>query len=274
MKHQRRTSQRLGLLILLLLDAGSGSRMHGGAPLTADEVMKKAVERAQQAKVQKERPAYTYKKATITEELDVAGKVKERKEKLYEVVVDSGLTYLRLVNVNGKNLSPEELKKQEERELRDREKLAQRKTSKGGDDREHFLTRELIAKYDFAVADRKTINGRPAYVLTFQPKPGVPLKQVADRLLNQVAGKLWIDEQEFEIARIEIHLQSEVTLWGGMLASLKRFNFTLGRNRLEDGVWFNTWSKGDFEGRKLLDAARIRTQSESTGFRRVDGRSG
>jgi len=274
MKHDCPHCRRFGLLALLVLSSGLATSLPGKTQPSADEIMQKAVERAQRAKGQQERPSYTYKKSTITEELDASGKVKERKEKLYEVVVDSGLTYLKLVEVNGKSLPPDELKKQEERELRDREKLAQKKTSNGGDDRENFLTRELVAKYDFAIVDKRLINNRPAYVLAFQPKPGLAIKQAADRLLNQLIGKLWIDEQEFEIARIEIRLQSEVTLWGGVLASLKRFTFTLGRTRLEDGVWFNTASTGDFEGRKLLDSARIRTQSESTNFRRVNGRRG
>src|SRR6185295_7179686 len=97
----------------------------------------------------------------LTEELDANGNVKGRKERLYEAVFDSGLTYLRLVKVNGKALPAGELRKQEERELKDRETLAQRKTAQGGDDRENFLTAELIAKYKFDIVDRKPVNGRP-----------------------------------------------------------------------------------------------------------------
>ncbi|MBI3848874.1 MAG: hypothetical protein HY298_01085 [Verrucomicrobia bacterium] len=261
---------RVGWVALLVLSGGVASLLHGKTPLTADEVMQKAVERARWSASQPARPNYTYTKITLTEELDATGKVKDRTERFYEGVFDAGLTYLRLVKVNGKVLPASELKKQEQRELKDRETLAQRKTVKGGDDRENFLTAELIAKYKFAIVDRQPINGRPTYVLTYQPRPGLPLKHVADRLLNQLAGKLWIDEQEFEIAKIEVHLQSEVTLWGGLLASLKRFTFTLTRVRLEDGVWFNTVSNGDFEGRKLLDNTHVRTQSESTNFRRID----
>ena len=264
----------LGLLALLVLSGGAGSWLRATTPLSADEVMQKAVERARWSAAQHARPNYTYTKITVLEDLEASGKVKDRKEKLYEAVFDSGLTYLRLVKVNGKALPAGELKKQEERELKDRETLAQRKTAKGGDDRENFLTSELIAKYHFAMVDRKSVTGRPAYVLTFQPKPGLPQKQAADRLLNHLAGKLWIDEQEFEIAKIEIHLQSEVTLWGGLLASLKQFTFTLSRTRIEDGVWFNARSMGDFEGRKLLDNAHFRTQSESTNFRRIERRRG
>jgi hypothetical protein len=274
MRRDRFHFWRGGVLALLLLSEVVQPSLYGQVSLSADEVMQKAVERARWSAAQRSHPDYTYTKITLTEELDATGKVKERKERFYEAVFDSGLTYLRLVKVNGKALPPGELKKQEERELKDRETLAQRKTVKGGDDRENFLTSELIAKYNFAVVDRKSINSRPAYVLTFQPKPGLLQKQVADRLLNHLAGKIWIDEQEFEIAKIEVHLQSEVTLWGGILASLKRFTFTLSRTRVEDGVWFNAVSAGDFEGRKLLDNAHVRTQSESTNFRRVDGRRG
>ena len=262
------------LFALLVLSGGLGQVLQAEKTLSANEVMQKAVERARWSATQHDRPNYTYTKITVSEDLDANGKVKERKEKLYEGVVESGLTFLRLVKVNGKSLPPGELKKQEERELKDRETLAQRKSAKGGDDRENFLTSELIAKYNFAIVDRKPVNGRPAYVLTFQPKPGLPLKRVSDRLLNQLAGKIWIDEQEFEIAKIEVHLQSEVTLWGGILASMKRLTFTLGRTRLEDGIWFNATSTGDFEGRKLLDLAHVRTQSESNNFRRVDRRRG
>ena len=261
-------------MALLLLGGSAGSLLRAETPLAADEVMQKAVERARWSATQQDRPNYTYTKITVTEELDANGKVKERKEKLYEGVVESGLTYLRLIKVNGQNLPAVELRKQEERELKDRETLAQRKSANGGDDRENFLTTELIAKYIFAVVDRKPVNDRPAYVLTFRPKPGLLQKRVADRLLNHLGGKIWIDEQEFEIAKIEIHLQSEVSLWGGFLASLKGFSFTLSRTRVEDGVWFNSMSNGDFEGRKLMDNAHVRTQSQSTNFRRVDRRRG
>jgi hypothetical protein len=53
-----------------------------------------------------------------------------------------------------------------------------------------------------------------------------------------------------------------VTLWGGVLGALKRFDYNLERERLKDGFWFNRVSSGDFEMRKLFFGKRFRTQSE------------
>ena len=48
--------------------------------LSADEVMMKAVERAQHAERELRRPDYLFSKLSISEELDDRGRVKERKE--------------------------------------------------------------------------------------------------------------------------------------------------------------------------------------------------
>jgi hypothetical protein len=145
--------------------------------------------------------------------------------------------------------------------------------SKGdGDNRENFLNGDLLDKYAFTLVGEESFNGRPTYALTFQPKSNsLPVKQMIDRLLNQLSGKVWIDAAEFEIAKGELRLQNEVNLWGGLLGSLSRFSFTLKRSRIDDGVWFNKSSSGDFEGRKLLEPTRIKTYSESSEFRRLDG---
>jgi hypothetical protein len=90
-----------------------------------------------------------------------------------------------------------------------------------------------------------------------------------DRLLNQLSGTLWIDAEEFEVARAEVSLQSEVNLLGGLIGSLKKLAYTLERTRVAEGVWFSTLANGDFQGRKLLDPTHIKTKSQSVHFHRV-----
>jgi hypothetical protein len=95
------------------------------------------------------------------------------------------------------------------------------------------------------------------------------VKKLTDRFVNQMAGTAWIDAEDFEIARAEIHLKAEVALWGGMVGTLRHCRFTLERTRLTDGSWFNSYSHGIFEGRKLLEPMLIRTRSESSNFRQA-----
>jgi hypothetical protein len=71
------------------------------------------------------------------------------------------------------------------------------------------------------------------------------------------------------MAQAQVHLSSEIDLLGGVIGSLKKLAYTMTRTRVGEGIWFNTFSSGDFEGRKLLDSMRIKTKSQSSNFRRV-----
>jgi hypothetical protein len=237
--------------------------------LTADDIMQKAANASQRAALDS-RPDYGYNKFTVTEEFDGAGRLKEHKEKNYDVLMRGGLSYLRLTRINGSKLAGGELKKQEDLEVANRRKMTLIGENGRGDNREHFLTTELVAKYNFTLLGEEDVNGRPAFLLTFRPKtPSPAIKHVTDRLLNQLSGKVWIDESEFQIAKAEVHLQTQVNLCYGLLGSLSKLSFTLERARVADGVWYNKSSLGDFEGRKLLEPTRIKTKSESSNFRRL-----
>jgi hypothetical protein len=256
-------------MVGLLLGSLAPGRSAPAAPLSAEEIMRRAVERAESPGCRAERPDYQYRKHTISEEVDKKGRLKEHKEKLYDVLVQSGFSSLKLLQVNGQDLPPEELKKQAEHDDAERAKLADTKPDKRGDNRENFLTAELVSKYKFTLVEQKQLKDRPTYVLSFEPKANLPIKKLTDRFVNHIAGTVWIDAEDFEIAKADLHLQGEVPLWGGIIGTLRRCDFTLQRIRLSDGVWFSSFSHGIFEGRKLLEPMLIKTMSESSDFRRV-----
>ena len=236
--------------------------------LTAPEIIQKAIARGQQDQ-QGSVPDFIYRKQTVTEELDSAGKVKEHREKLYEISYRDGLSHSKLLQVNGHAPSESDLKQQSDNEMSIRQLTGEPKQGKG-DNRENFLTAELAARFDFTLAGTTNLNGRAAYQISFQPKnPQLPVHHMVDRLLNQLSGTIWIDTGEFEVARAEVSLGKEVNLLGGIIGSLKKLTYTLERTRVADGVWFSTLSNGDFLGRKLLDATHIKTKSQSIHFHRL-----
>jgi hypothetical protein len=235
--------------------------------LSADDIIRQAVARAQKRADSANRSGYAYTKVAVTEELDGAGKVTDRQKRVYEVQFQSGETFLKLVELNGKPLASSDRKKQAENEAKFSRLLGQSKNGKG-DRRENFLTADLVARFDFRFACREEINGRTAFQLKFQPKnPTPPSHHIIDRFLDRMSGTLWVDTEDFEVARVDIKLGSQVDLLGGVLGSLKKMAFTLVRTRLADGQWFNVSSNGDFEGRKLLDSTRYKTTSRCVNFR-------
>jgi hypothetical protein len=234
--------------------------------LSADQIIQKAVARAQGSSARPGKGAYTYTKLTVMEELDSAGKVKEHKEKVYQVNFREGATYAKLVEVNGHAPGQADLKKQAENESNASQMTGSK--SKKGENRENFLTPEIVERFDFRLVRQTNFNGRATYQVAFQPKHPAPASHhMVDRLLDRISGMVWIDAEEFEIARAELQLGSEVNLLGGVVGSLKKLVYTMTCTRIDDGLWFRTSSFGDFEGRKLVDAMRIKTSSQAINFR-------
>jgi hypothetical protein len=244
-----------------------------GSTLTADEIMQKAVARSEAVRKTGVTNAVSYTKVTSQQDMDSSGELKERKDKTYKVEVKKGLTYLTLVQLNGADLSGDEQKRENLKETERRNKMRGSDGKKGGDERENFLTAELVSKYEYTLVGTTNIQGRDSYHLSFAPRKGLKINQIADRLVNNIYGEIWIDAGDFEIARAQLHLKSEVTLWGGMLASLRKFSFEIQRTPF-NGLWLNTFSQGEFEGRKLFDSVRMKTRSESRDFKPILSQEG
>jgi hypothetical protein len=256
------------VLPLLALAALGQSKLLAQNALSADQIVQKAVVRAQNPPAKPGKSAYTYTKLAVTEEFDSAGKMKERKEKVYQVNFRNGSTYAKLVEVNGHAPAEADLKKQAENES-DARQMTGSKSNKP-ENRENFLTPEIVSRFDFTLVGQTNFNGRATYQVAFRPKNPAPQSHhIIDRLLDRISGTVLIDAQEFEIARAELHLGSEVNLLGGVVGSLKKLVYTMTCTRLDDGLWFKTSSFGDFEGRKLIDAMRIKTSSQAINFRRL-----
>ena len=264
---------RFGAAGAFLLSAAIGFSAAAPFTLTAGQIVKKTVERAQTIQSANRQSDYSYTKFSVTEEFNGKGKLREKKEKL--LLFESGRGRLSQLKLNGRALSGAEFRKQEEAALEARQQVTDSKSNRHDDNWEKYITPQLVAKYSFKMLGEEIINGRPAYVVGFEPaSSNLPVNHLMDRLTNRLGGKVWIDEQDFEVARAQVGLRGEVVLWGGVLGNFKKCNFTVERSRVDEHVWFNTATNGEFEGRKLLEPTHIRTRSESSNFHKTARRAG
>jgi hypothetical protein len=244
----------------------SASAPGGPTESTAESIIQKAVARAATNPAASDGPGYTYTKINVTEQFDTKGHVKERKERMFQVYFRAGTSYVKLLQVNGHAPAQADVKLQAETQSSVHQFFGQ--PSSGGDTHDAFLTPELAARFDYGLVGKVLFNGRPTYQIGFQPKsPEPPVHHIADRLLNHISGTLWIDAEEYEIARADIQLGAEVDLLGGVIGCLRKLAYTMTRTRVAEGVWLHSFSSGDFEGRKLLEPMRIKMKSECTDFR-------
>ncbi|HZO84483.1 MAG TPA: hypothetical protein VFC26_04680, partial [Verrucomicrobiae bacterium] len=145
------------------------------------------------------------------------------------------------------------------------------RVARRSDNWERLLTTELISRYKFTLVRQEPFNGRMAHMLTFKPAGGeLPVREISDRFINNLCGTIWVDAEDFEIAKADLWLRSEVTLWGGLLGALRKFDYKVERIRLDDGVWFNRHARGEFAGRKFVDRVFMRTRVQCGDFERID----
>ncbi len=232
------------------------------------------IERARAVAEAEQGPQYTYEKRTVLERLDAAGTSVGSEEKLHQVILIRGLPFNRLVKIQGRELNAEEFKREEAKEERfqqrflsaDRRKMAAQKTA--------LVTPELLDRYQFAVQERVALSNRPTLVLTFKPKNTHPPEgKVQDKLLNRMAGTLWVDEADADTARVVARLVEPVSLgFLGWMGSLSRCELSLERQRMPDGVWINTRMTLLMHCRRLTTALRFRLTEDSRGFQRVEAK--
>jgi hypothetical protein len=229
--------------------------------------MDRVIERAAQVAQAGEAAKHTYQKQSTFEELDAGGAAIRSTQKTYQVVLIGGWPFSRLVKVQGLDLSPAQLQREDEREQRFRNKLAGRDLGKAAQDKQPLVLPDLVARYNFTVLSNEVCQTRNTVVLQFTPKPTNPENTLQDRIYNRLAGRIWVDEQEAEVAKLDVHLTEEFSLgWVGLLGSLTRCDLNMERKRLPDGTWVNAKNIMLILGRKLLTPKRFRTIEVSSDF--------
>jgi hypothetical protein len=199
---------------------------------------------------------YTFTETFREARLDAKGSVKKSKTEIYEVYpsVDFGKTYRRLVARDGTPISPAQLadqdRKQEakadakERRLaaedeaaRDRRRARQEERKR----KERAVIEEVFRMDDIAVVGRESIDGRPTVVVQFAPRPGFRPATQGGKVIQKLAGKAWIDEEDRQLVRLEAKLLDSLGVGPGGFARLQKGATAYFHRRKVNGeIWLPT----------------------------------
>ena len=112
---------------------------------------------------------------------------------------------------------------------------------------------ELIKRFQFTLVGREMLNGRPALVADFKPASNhLPVNSLADKFLNQAAGRVWIDEEDYAIAQAKVRLSQPVSILGGIVGAVWKFTYDFTRARTPEGYWFARSLDWHLEGREVV----------------------
>jgi hypothetical protein len=115
------------------------------------------------------------------------------------------------------------------------------------------LSDDLVERFDFKLVGREITNGCSALVLDFAPKKKkLPENGLRDRVVNRMAGRVWVDEREFAIRKATLRLTESLSIVGGIVGEARKFEYSFHRERTDDGLWYVTNSEWHLEGREVL----------------------
>lgn len=233
-----------------------------GRPLPDIAALLHAVE-AHQKEIEKLQEQYTCDMAQEEFSVDKHGALKPGDTEEDQVFYLGGDEVDRLVKKNGKPLSPAEEKKQDEhiqKAVRDYEKKQAKEAKEaqqGGEPKKKNDDDLKIS--DFLRIDRftnprwETYRGHEVIVFDFEPNPAFKPTSIAEHVLHELSGAIWIDQQDADAVRLEAYFKNSFKLAGGLLASLQKGSaFTFEQAKINNEVWMPSYLEVHFNAKVLL----------------------
>jgi hypothetical protein len=191
---------------------------------------------------------YAYDIVELREEMDGSGRVVERKSRRYQVFHVKGRPVRRLTEEDGRALSPEKQAKENGRV--DKLVLAIL-ADRAASERPGVRLSAILERYDFHSVGRENVDGRSALVLEFVPLPG-SRRLDGDNVLRRLEGRLWVDEEEGELVRVQLRNTSGIRFALGLGASVSALSVQMEFRKVGETLWFPHRVEFDVTGRKLL----------------------
>lgn len=130
------------------------------------------------------------------------------------------------------------------------------------------LNDDLLKRFKFTMAGHETLNDRPTLVFDFVPvSRDLPERTIKDRFINKAAGRAWVDEADAVIVKADLRLTEKLSVAGGLVGALWKFNFKFNRERLPDGLWFTRDTNWHLEGREFFTRKFMDYHEERTNVR-------
>ena len=200
------------------------------------------------------RENYTYHNVSTTEELDSSGRVTKTEVAENEVFFVNSHRIERTVKKDGKLLNDHDLQKEQERITKLVEKAE--KTPPGqrleGQNSTISIT-HLLDIMQVSNPRRESFRGRTTIIFDFAGRRDANTHGIAEDASKKIAGTLWVDDRDRQVARMEAHFTDNFHVGGGLLANVQKgSSFYFDQAPVNGEIWFPTGAEGHIEARVLL----------------------
>ena len=197
-------------------------------------------------------------------EFEKDGKVKKTEVKEYTFFYLNGDEVSTLVKKDGKPLSDAEQKKESERvqkEIQDIQKREAKKKAKDEKAKEEGKKKDdddpdietFLRACQFVNPRRERFRGQDVLVFDFEPNPEYKAHKLVEKVVQKLAGVIWIDQQAHDVARLEAYFVGDFRFAGGLIANLQKgTSFIFEQAYINNEVWLPTSMEAHVGVRLLL----------------------
>lgn len=189
---------------------------------------------------------YTYIDREVQHKLDGKGNSKSTEVKTYEILEIYGEQVRRLIAKDDKPLDSQEAAKQDEKiqkiidkrrnESDEERKKREEKEEKQREEDRKFV-HEVADAYNFTLVGTEQVDGRDAWVIDGEPRPGFEPHMKESKFLSKFRGRVWIDKSDLQLAKMDVEAIETVSV-GLVLARVhKGTRFQLQQTRVNEEVW-------------------------------------
>src|SRR5271166_5058807 len=217
----------------------------------ANEILHRAL--ANERKIADERERYECRVTTTAIETDSSGNTKKNITEVKDQFFVNGIAIERTLQKNGKDLTPEETKKEDERVMKETLKYSNQATAKKQEDKQTQELGDFMEAMMLANGRRERVNGRSVLFYDILPNPRFEAKNLNQRLAQVMQGKISIDEQTGEPVDINVKSVADWKIGWGLLANVHKGLWLHIHNHPEaDGVWLTDFAEGSGDVREAL----------------------
>ncbi|HKR85797.1 MAG TPA: hypothetical protein VJS37_16685 [Terriglobales bacterium] len=177
----------------------------------------------------------------------------------------------RLLMVAGKPLSPEQENAEEKRILRFARSTAEQRKAEQSREKDAQESDALLQKIPDAFVFKYAGENGTAVRVTFTPNPQFRPSTREDKVLQQMAGEMWVDSSQKRLISMSGQLMDEVKFGGGVLGHLEKGGqFRVERKEVSKGDWELTQLVVDMHGKALMfKSISVQQKEIHSNFERV-----
>jgi hypothetical protein len=224
----------------------------GDVPLPDPQLLRqRAIASAE--KLRKDRENYSCTVREEEYELNSDGSVKKKKTVLEERFFVNGFPIDHVLQRDGKLLSADEAKKEQERTDKDVKKFSDAKKVDKVQEQQERQIDVFLRALRFSNGHREQRDSRNTVVFDLTGDPGFHPQKIEERFAQSLSGRIWMDEESGVPQELKIETERDLKIAGGVAANLhKGFQLHLLQQRQADGVWLTKIAEGSGDVRAAL----------------------